>query len=170
MTEAIFKSRREFLAGTAAAVTAASVPLPAFASGFRRFASRPLLVVYQEYDAHAAAFAAEFDAAGYATLALTDDPVRQWRDGLGRLVRDDNILMLGLTNWSDYLMLRGLAAEERRFPLFESQQAKGRSVASAREHARTILALAEAGDAALRELNAVPPPKGALPSLFSWAL
>jgi hypothetical protein len=169
MTEAIFKSRRDFLAGTAAAVTAASMPLPAFASQFRRFGARPLLVVYRPHDAHAAAFADEFNAAGYVTLALSDDPVRQWRDGLGRFVREDNVLLLGLTNWSDYTMLRGLTAEERRFPLFESGQARSTDTADARRLAREVLALADAGDAelALQQISAA---RTAAPALFSWAL
>ena len=173
MTEAIFKSRRDFLAGSTAAVTAASMPLPASAaSGFRHFAGRPLLVLYQAHDPHASAFAAEFSAAGYATLALTDDPVRQWRDGLSRLVRDEHLLLIGLSNWSDYSMLSGLAAEERRFPLFHRRQAKRRGNAWAREYARTMLAVAGADDAeeALRDMGRMPEPPAAAPSLFSWAL
>lgn len=173
MTEAIFKSRRDFLAGTAAAVTAASMPLPALAaSGFRHFAGRPLLVLYQPHDPHAFAFAAEFSAARYATLALTDDPVRQWRDGLGRLVRDENLLLIGLSNWSDYSMLRGLAADERRFPLFQSRQTKQRGDAWARAHARTVLARADADDAqqALRDMGTTSEPPLAAPALFGWAL
>lgn len=173
MTEAIFKSRRDFLAGTAAAMTAASMPLPALAaSSLRRFAGRPLLVLYQAHDADAAAFAGEFNAAGFATLALTDDPVRQWRDGLGRLVREDDLLLLGLTNWSDYSMLSGLAVEERRFPLFQSRLNKRAGTPWAREHARALLALADAGDAqqALRELGRTAQAPGAAPSLFTWII
>lgn len=173
MTEAIFKSRRDFLAGTAAAVTAASVPLPALASSeISHFAARPLLVLYQAHDPHAAAFADEFKAADYTTLALTDDPVRQWRDGLGRLVRDENLLLIGLSNWSDYSMLSGLAVEERRFPLFQSRQAKKSGHAWARQHARMVLALADAEDAqqALRDMSRTSEPASAAPALFSWAL
>ncbi|MGV3592203.1 MAG: hypothetical protein ACO1PZ_10980 [Gammaproteobacteria bacterium] len=173
MTEAIFKSRREFLEGTAAVMTTAGLPISALAaSAHRRFAGRPLLVLYRSHDVHATVFADEFHHEGFATLALSDDPVRQWRDGLGRLLRDDNLLLIGLTNWSDYAMLRGLAAEERRHPLFESRQYKQVDSRWAREHAQALLSIANAGDAcrALGELSTTSQTQRATPALFSWAL
>lgn len=173
MTEAIFTSRREFLAGTAVALTSATVPLNALASPqTRTLAARPALVLYQAHDAHATAFADEFAKAGFATLALTDDPVRQWRDGLGRLVLDENFVLLGLSNWADYSVLRGLAAEERRFPLLERQQRKQVGTAWARQQARDLLVLADADDlqAAARTLQDSSQPRNSAPSLFSWVI
>ncbi len=173
MTEAIYKSRREFLAGTAAALTSAAVPLPALAAKtMRKFGGRPALALYQAHDAHATAFADELAAAGIATLALTDDPVRQWRDGLGRLVIEENFILLGLGSWADYSMLRGLAAEQRRFPLLERQQRKQAGTAWARQQARELLALADTDDLqhALQELNGKPQTRSTAPSLFSWVI
>jgi hypothetical protein len=173
VTEAIYTSRREFLAGTAVALTSATVPLDTLAAAdTRKLAARPALVLYQAHDAHATAFADELAGAGFATLALTDDPVRQWRDGLGRLVLDENFILLGLSNWSDYSVLRGLAAEHRRFPLLERQQRKQAGTAWARQQARGLLALADAHDLqeALHELNGKAQQRSAAPSLFSWVI
>ena len=46
-------------------------------------------------------------AKGYRLVALTGDPVRLWRDGLA----EHRGPVAGLTRWSDYLVLRGLAEE-----------------------------------------------------------
>lgn len=171
MTEAIYKSRREFLAGTAVALTSAAVPLNVLAANTRKLAGRPALVLYQAHDAHATAFADELAAAGFSTLALTDDPVRQWRDGLGRLVTEENFILLGLSNWSDYTLVRGLAAEQRRFPMLERQQRKMAGTAWARQQAQDLLAIAEATDLpqALRHLQDTST-RGTLPSLFNWVI
>ncbi len=173
MTEAIYKSRRDFLAGTALALTSATVPLPTFAAKtMRKLAGRPLLALYQPHDAHATAFADELAAAGFATLALTDDPVRLWRDGLGRLVTTENVVLVGLSNWTDYTVLRGLAAEHRRFPLLERQQRKMAGTAWARQQARDLARLAETAELqnALNTLNTGHQTRSAAPSLFSWVL
>jgi hypothetical protein len=175
MTEALYKSRRDFLgtalAGTALALT--SVPLPALAAtATRKLAGRPALALYQPHDAHATAFADALAAAGIATLALTDDPVRQWRDGLGRLVTAENFILLGLGNWSDYLVLRGLAAEQRRFPLVERQLSRTAGTVAARREAQDLLALIDAADLqqALQALNARTQARSAAPSMFSWVI
>jgi hypothetical protein len=175
MTEAIFTSRREFLAGTAVALTSAAVPLPVLAANTRKLANRSALVLYQAHEPHATAFADELAAAGFSTLAMTDDPVRQWRDGLGRLVLDENFVLLGLSNWADYMIVRGLAAEHRRFPLLERQQRKKAGTAWARQQARDLLALADATDLpqallqALREQDRAGS-RGTQPSLFNWVI
>jgi hypothetical protein len=171
MTEAIFKSRRDFLAGTALALTSAAVPLPVLAANTRKLAGRPALVLYQAHDAHATAFADELAAAGFSTLVLTDDPVRQWRDGLGRLVLAENFVLLGLSNWADYFVVRGLAAEHRRFPLLERPQRRQSGTAWARQQARALLARADADDLplALRELQPQGE-HGARPDAFFWVI
>lgn len=48
-------------------------------------------------------------ARGYRLIALTGDPVRLWRDTL----TDAPGPIGGVTRWSDYILLRGLAAEQR---------------------------------------------------------
>ena len=45
---------------------------------------------------------------GQRLLALEGDPVRLWRDSLA----DHAGPLSGLTRWSDFLILRGLAAEK----------------------------------------------------------
>jgi hypothetical protein len=172
VTEAIYKSRREFLAGTAVALASAAVPLPVLAANTRKLAGRPALVLYQAHDPHATAFADELAAAGLSTLAMTDDVVRQWRDGLGRLVTEENFVLLGLSNWSDYLVVRGLAAEHRRFPMLERQQRKMAGTAWARRQARDLLALADANDLqeALLALKSGTEARTTAPSLFSWVV
>jgi hypothetical protein len=45
---------------------------------------------------------------GQRLVALTGDPVRLWRDSLA----DAAGPIGGITNWSDYVILRGLAAEQ----------------------------------------------------------
>ena len=48
-------------------------------------------------------------ARGHRLIALTGDPVRFWRDTL----TDATGPIGGITRWSDYIILRGLAAEQR---------------------------------------------------------
>lgn len=172
MTEAIYTSRREFLAGTAVALTSATVPLTTLAATTRKLGDRQALVLYQPHDTHAMAFADELAAAGFSTFALTDDPVRLWRDGLGRLVIDEQFVLLGLSNWADYSMLRGLAAEYRRFPQLERQQRKMTSTAGARRQAQELLALADTRNLpeALQEMNRSTQLRSSAPSLFTWVI
>ncbi len=49
-----------------------------------------------------------WEARGQRLVALTGDPVRQWRASLA----DAAGPIGGITKWSDYLILRGLAAEQ----------------------------------------------------------
>lgn len=81
------------------------------------------LVLCRSDDEDSLAFAAVFSEAGTEVIALEIDLVRQWRAGLNDKMKQKKIL-LGLTNWSDYLMMRELAQEQRRFPmLITSHQA-----------------------------------------------
>lgn len=171
MTEALFKSRRDFLAGTAAALTAATVPsAPLIAGTTRHIDGQPALVLFQPHDAQAKAFADECATAGFATLALTDDTVRQWRDGLGRLVQQDDFVLLGLSNWSDYSVLRGLAAEQRRFPRFELRMRKTAAVKGARQIALAIAERAPDWQQLSHSLQSIAAPEGPEPSLFAWMI
>ena len=47
-------------------------------------------------------------ARGQRLIALTGDPVRLWRDNVDRQEK----AISGITRWSDYLLLRELAAEQ----------------------------------------------------------
>ena len=91
--------RRALLAlgGVAMAAGAgAAVPTPTPASGILFFDPN-------SPEARAAAALAH----GQRLVALAGDPVRQWRDGMG----SQRGPVRGLTRWSDYLVLRGLAEE-----------------------------------------------------------
>lgn len=63
---------------------------------------------------------ARLEAAGARFIALTGDPVRQWR-GLQRgLLADRDTRLYGVTRWPDFLIVRGLAAESRRLVRHEN--------------------------------------------------
>ncbi len=63
------------------------------------------ILLFDPHSASARAMAQE--VRGQRLVALTGDPVRLWRDMLGEMAGPIG----GITNWSDYLILRGLAAE-----------------------------------------------------------
>jgi len=63
-------------------------------------------------------------ANGARIIRLDDDPVRMWRQELGAVLRNPETKLFGLTRWADYLIVRGLAAESRRFPRFEQLHAE----------------------------------------------
>jgi hypothetical protein len=170
--------RRDFIAGTAlvfASVSAFSGAAPdALRAPLRKLAGRQVLVLYRANDTESRLFAEALAAAGCATLALSDDPVRQWRDGLGRLL-DEGFLLLGLGNWTDYSILRGLAAEQRRFPLLEMQHRRQQASADwAGQTAQDLLAISAANTEELRLALQALAQKGqwqsAAPSLFSWVI
>lgn len=119
-----FTRRRIFLGGTGTLVALGS--LPAFLSaepealhdGLAGLKQQAAIVLYREGDNHSVAFAQALAQAGLQALALTDDPVRLWRDCLAAY---SGRPLLGLTHWPDYLVLSGLAAEQRRRVLLEMQ-------------------------------------------------
>jgi hypothetical protein len=83
----------------------AALLAPAVASaGITRSASGILL--FDPGSPKARALAQE--VRGQRLVALTGDPVRLWRDKLG----DTTGPIGGITTWSDYVILRGLAAEQ----------------------------------------------------------
>jgi hypothetical protein len=77
--------------------------------------SRPAVLVHDPDLEVPAGFLARLEAAGGTRLALNDDPVRIWRDGLRDRIAAGSVLY-GLTLWPDLLIFRGLAAELRRHP------------------------------------------------------
>ena len=133
------------------------------------------LVLYRDSDPQAQRFAAAFADAGIAVLALGHDPVRQWRDGLGQLISEQKLMITGMGNWVDYIIVRRLAAEQRQLPLLEMQHVRTQDRADwAHDHAATLIqACACDRDSlrtALRALEVRGNINTAAPSVFSWVL
>jgi hypothetical protein len=124
-----YQDRRRFMKGTGSMLALGSLPayLTANANDLKvtlgELQQHQGIVVYREDDVHSVAFADTMAKAGLKTVALTDDLVRQWRDGLGEAVSKSGTPLLGLTSWPDYLLLSGLAFEARKYPLLELQHA-----------------------------------------------
>ncbi|MES2605919.1 MAG: hypothetical protein V4603_13360, partial [Pseudomonadota bacterium] len=78
-------------------------------------------VLYQAWDADSVAYAASMKEQGMPTLPLGNDVVRLWRDKLQHLVLNEGYRVTGITGYADYFVLRGLAAEHRRFVEHEQQ-------------------------------------------------
>lgn len=78
------------------------------------------LVLYRDVNPAAREFAELMVREGRQARAMEADLVRQWRRGLGAYL-DEGGLLMGYSDWNDWLLLRGLAAEQRRFPLHEAQ-------------------------------------------------
>ena len=76
------------------------------------------LVLYRPGNAASEAFALDMEARGWQTRALEGDLVRHWRRELGTRL-DQGGSLAGQLDWDDWFLLRGLAAEQRRFPLQE---------------------------------------------------
>ena len=141
------------------------------------------MVLYRDTDRQARQFAAVFAAAGLPVLALALDPVRQWRDGLGQQIRDQGLMVVGMGNWADYCVVRGLAAEQRCLPLLEMQHSlaqenpdwalqHGKELLDAcvcdRDSLRVVLQTIATTQADNSSLNGNF--KGSAPSVFSWVM
>jgi hypothetical protein len=83
----------------------AALLVPAVASAG---ATRPASGIMLFDPASAEARAMAKDARGQRLIPLKGDPVRFWRDSLADVAGPIG----GITSWSDYVMLRGLAAEQ----------------------------------------------------------
>lgn len=59
------------------------------------------------------------EANGARMLAFAGDPVWFWRSTAGSPLRSPSTRLLGVTNWPDLLIFRGLAAETRRHLRYE---------------------------------------------------
>lgn len=117
MDDILSLERRAFLQQAAGAVAIATVSVGADAE----VTNRKTLVVYQQSDAASVQFASAMQAKGMRTIAIADDPVRQWRDELQKLVVNYGYRLMGRTQYPTYFVLRGLAAEHRIFPQHEHQ-------------------------------------------------
>jgi hypothetical protein len=121
------KSRRRFIKGTGTLVALGSLPAylsadtDALQSSLGALKQRQGIVLYRENDLHSLSFAETLSQSGMQPIALSNDLVRQWRDGLGELVMKSSQAIIGLGNWSDYFVIRGLAAEQRQHVMLELQ-------------------------------------------------
>lgn len=115
-----FGDRRRLLQGTGSLVALGTLPVyltanaVEFQSTLDGLQRRDGLVVFRDDEPHAAAFADILDKAGLQLRLLGDDPVRQWRDGLGSEAGRAGLPVLGLTSWPDYLLLSDMAREHRK--------------------------------------------------------
>jgi len=122
-----YSDRRKILKGTGSLVALGSLPAYLTANGEELKSTIGGLqhqigaVLYRAEEKSSLAFAETFARAGLETIALTDDLVRQWRDGLGDKIHQTGLPVVGLTHWTDYLMVNGLAAENRKQVLMEMQ-------------------------------------------------
>ena len=71
------------------------------------------IIMYRKGLSLSELFAESCQQLGMITMAIEDDLVRQWRDGLFEQITENKLGVLGLSNWSDFLMFRGLAREDR---------------------------------------------------------
>ncbi|MFM1887489.1 MAG: hypothetical protein RL026_2646 [Pseudomonadota bacterium] len=116
-------SRRGFLKG-AGGLGGLAAALPAIASPLgpaaRDWSATATVVLHDPRIALDPEVTARFAARGVRVIPLVGDPVRLWRSAeLGALLADPSTRLLGLTRWSDYVILRGLAAGSRRYPQHE---------------------------------------------------
>jgi len=112
-------SRRQFLAGAgvagaAGAATAAAASAAHAALGTDEAAGSATVVLHDPRIDLPADVAARLKANGARIITLGDDPVRLWRTEIGAVLREPDTRLFGVTRWSDYLIVRGLAAETRR--------------------------------------------------------
>lgn len=132
MSDSTSTTRRQFVAGAALTGTAtlastglaatgpaAAVPAPdAFPA--LHGTERVSVVLHDPRIQIEPAVRARLEARGARFIELTDDPVRQWRGDLADLLSDPSTRLYGVSNWPDFLMVRGLAAESRRHVRHES--------------------------------------------------
>lgn len=148
MSNANFPSRRQFLANSAGLLSLSALPVYLNAcqpvdlkDHLENTHQQQIVILVTANDVNSKQFASVFAGLGMTVVTLGIDPVRQWRDGLSELVRKKAVL--GLTQWSDYFMVRGLAAEQRKFPLLEAQRflPEEQSETWAEKHAYDLLQL-----------------------------
>lgn len=113
--------RRGFLQGTVA-LTGAAVATsgPARAAGSLEIAASATAVLHDPKLTLDAGVRTRLESSGARFIALTSDPVRQWRGPLAGLLAHPGTRLYGVTRWPDFLIIRGLAAETRRRVRHES--------------------------------------------------
>lgn len=128
MTDATSTTRRRFVAGAALTGTAtlATAAQTAAGSAQESLLSAPeatgkaSVVLHDPRIQIEPAVRARLEASGARFIELSEDPVRQWRGELAAVLADPSTRLFGVSNWPDFLMVRGLAAESRRHVRHES--------------------------------------------------
>lgn len=100
-------SKREFVKGAAAVVTAGLVR-----PGRSAPASFAVVVVYNDWHRQAETFATALSERGACALAVQGDAGRLWYDRLRGLVRGGSRRIAGMTTHTDLLILETLARDE----------------------------------------------------------
>ena len=119
---ALRPTRRQFVTGAAMAGTlAAGAVVRGTTGSATEAAPRPSVVLHDRRIDIDPALRARLVADGSRFIELNDDPVRQWRGEIAALLAHPGARLFGITRWSDYLLLRGLAAESRRHVQHESK-------------------------------------------------
>jgi hypothetical protein len=115
-------SRRHLLAGSAAVAGAGVLAplLPAEAAQLAAQGGDINVLLHDRGWVPDAAQTGRLLARDARIVVLGDDPVRQWRNESATWLAQPNARLLGITNWPDFLVLRGLAAESRRHVRFAS--------------------------------------------------
>jgi anaerobic selenocysteine-containing dehydrogenase len=120
----IASTRRQFLkqgaALTGAGAFGAATSLSASASATLQAAAKATVVLHDPRLSVDAGVIARLEATGARFIALGGDPVRLWRGAERELLSRRDTRLFGVTNWPDFLIVRGLAAETRRRVLHES--------------------------------------------------
>ncbi|MET0279975.1 MAG: hypothetical protein ABW278_02465 [Steroidobacteraceae bacterium] len=106
-------SRRQVLAG--AGLMAGAVTLvPADTQALGAAPERAMVVLQDARLALPADLQVRLAANGARVMQLDADPVRMWRGGSAALLNDRATQLLGATQWPQFLLVRGLAAESGR--------------------------------------------------------
>jgi hypothetical protein len=116
-------SRRRFLKGSVALTGAGALATTGRTTEASRLllaASKATVVLHDPRLAIDVQVVARLESAGARFVALTDDPVRQWRGAERELLSNRDTRLFGVTRWPDFLIVRGLAAESRRRVRHES--------------------------------------------------
>jgi len=121
-------TRRQFVAGAAltgtvtlaASAQASAEAAPPSLSSLEGAALRANVVLHDPRIQIDPAVRARLEASGARFIELAQDPVRQWRGELAGVLADPGTRLFGVSNWPDFLMVRGLAAESRRHVRHES--------------------------------------------------
>ena len=107
------------------ATTAASAcPAGAVSADMLGAAQSATVVLHDPKFTMPAEVVARLQANGARVIALDTDPVRMWRTGVGELLAHPDTRLFGLTRWADYLIVKGLAAESRRYARHEQLHAQ----------------------------------------------
>lgn len=116
-TDRISVLRRKLLLGSSSLLAlgpVAAASLPGDGTAMMKLSKG--MVVYREAESRSVVFAAALQEAGITPVLLQHDVIRQWRKRELNNVLEGALPIYGLTDWSDFQLLRGLAGEHRRHP------------------------------------------------------